>query len=211
MARLVVIDHEAANIHSVVKALEYVGARPLVTSEPSELARADGAVLPGVGASDAALRKLDYLGLTKRIREFGRSGRPLFGVCLGMQLLFPDSEEGEAEGIGLIDGTVIRLPNDQCGSPIKVPHMGWNEVVLLKDHPVFDGIPQGTYFYFVHSYYVDPDDNNVVLARTGYGVNFCSVLAKGNIIGTQFHPEKSADLGLKLYSNFASFALGRNM
>ena len=206
MARLVVIDHGAANIHSVVKALEYVGARPLVTSETSELARADGAVLPGVGTSDAALRKLDYLGLTKQIREFGRSGRPLFGICLGMQLLFPNSEEGELEGISLIDGTVIRLPNDQRGSPIKVPHMGWNRVEFChrdgQRHPALVDLPNGSHLYFVHSYYCVPVDKTLTVATTTYGLKFSAVIAKGEILGTQFHPEKSGDMGLTIYENF---------
>ena len=203
---IAVVDFGAGNLHSVAKALETVRCPVLVTSEPDEILDADGIILPGVGASPSAMNSLNAKGLVKTLKHIAERGTPFLGVCLGLQLLMGRSEEGDVDCLDIVQGRVRKFVG-----VLKVPHMGWNEVVLLEDHPVFDGIPQGTYFYFVHSYYVDPDDNNVVLARTGYGVNFCSVLAKGNIIGTQFHPEKSADLGLKLYSNFASFALGRNM
>lgn len=207
--RIVVINHRSANIHSVDKALRRVGANAIVSSSARDLESADGAVLPGVGSSDPALRALDELGLTEPTRAFARSGRPLLGVCLGMQLMFDRSEEGTLPGLGLIPGSVVRFPGtagDDGGMRLKIPHMGWNRVQLEsaanRRHPIFRNIPQGQHFYFVHSFICQPAEPQDVQARTEYGVSFVSAVARGEIVATQFHPEKSQALGLRLYENF---------
>lgn len=207
--RIVVINHQAANIHSVGKALERCGADVEITDSAGALLAADGAVLPGVGASDAAMRALGELALIEPIREFVRSGRPMLSVCLGMQILFPESDEGDLPGLGLVDGRVARFDVDgpKGGAPrLKVPHMGWNTVRFTapdaERHPVFRGIPDGSYFYFVHSYLCLPSNPGDIAATTDYGGTVCAAVVKGELIATQFHPEKSAELGLRIYANF---------
>jgi glutamine amidotransferase len=199
--KLVVVDYESGNLRSVAKALEQTGARPVISQEPNELLSADAAVLPGVGAGDAAMKALRKLGLVGPLREFAASGRPFMGVCLGLQLLMDSTDEGNAECLGIVPGRVTLLPPGQ-----KVPHMGWNSVKLSKKHPHLKDIPSGSYFYFVHSYYVRPEDSSLAIGITDYGVRFCSLLARDNIIATQFHPEKSGPMGLKLYRNFVEHA-----
>ncbi len=206
---IVVINHRAANIHSVSKALELCGADVEVTGSVEALLNADGALLPGVGAADAAMRALGELNLIEPIREFALSGRPLMSVCLGMQLLFPDSDEGKLPGLGIIDGRVTRFDVDQSvgdGPRLKVPHMGWNSVNFTAEdadrHPVFRGIPDGSYFYFVHSFHCLPSNPADNAATTEYGGPVCAAVVKGELIATQFHPEKSADRGLQIYTNF---------
>ncbi len=203
MTRLpvVVIDYGAGNVRSVAKALEAVGAAPRITGDPGEVARAEALVLPGQGACDAAMRSLEARGLTQTVRDAIAGGRPFFGVCLGLQLLFESTEEGDAECLGVVMGKVQRLPVG-----LKVPHMGWNTVEFKAEHPVFDGVPSGSYFYFVHSYYPNPSLQGDVAATTSYGIDFCCAVARGNMVATQFHPEKSGALGLKLYSNFVALA-----
>ena len=199
---LVVIDYGAGNLRSVAKAFASLGQEPTVTSSPSALSRADAVVLPGVGAAGDTMRSLERLGLIEPIRRYVASGRPFFGVCLGMQVLFSTSEEGgEQPCLGLVPGRVRRLPPG-----LKVPHMGWNQVRQLRRHPLYADIADESYFYFVHSYYCEPEDASVAIGETLYGVPFCSVLARDNIVATQFHPEKSADVGLRLYRNFLEMA-----
>lgn len=211
--RIVILNTRAANVHSVEKALRKVGGDPLVTSDPADLASADAAVLPGVGASDSVMRALNTMGLAQPVREFAASGKPLLCVCVGLQVLFDASEEGKLPGLGLVEGSVRIIPTgmtDETGARMKVPHMGWNEVVFTgaesQRHPVFAGIPQGSHFYFVHSYRCVPDKESDVAATTMYGVNICAAIARGNVVGTQFHPEKSGDVGLKIYENFLDLA-----
>jgi glutamine amidotransferase len=211
--RIVVLNTRAANVHSVEKALRKVGADPVVTSDPAELASADAAVLPGVGASDAVMTALNTLGMTEPVKEFAASGKPLLCVCVGLQVLFESSEEGELPGLGLVDGNVQLIPTgmiDELGAAMKVPHMGWNEVQFTGDdanlNPMFKDIPQGSHFYFVHSYRCVPDQKEEVAATSNYGVEICAAVARGNIVGTQFHPEKSGDVGLKIYQNFLDLA-----
>jgi len=200
----VVVDYEAGNLRSVAKALEAVGARPKVSGDPKELDAARIVVLPGVGAGDAAMCALETRGLVEPIRRYVASGRPFLGVCMGLQLLMDETEEGKARCLGIVPGRVRRLPAGQ-----KVPHMGWNQVALSREHPVFAGIAGGGNFYFVHSYYADPTDGELAIGRTDYGVSFCSVLARGNLVATQFHPEKSGQRGLQVYANFLRFARER--
>jgi glutamine amidotransferase len=211
--RIVVLNTRAANVHSVEKALRKVGADPIVTSDPAELATADAAVLPGVGASDAVMTALKNLDMLEPIKEFAASGKPLLCICVGLQVLFESSEEGELPGLGLVDGNVQLIPNgmtDELGSAMKVPHMGWNEVQFTDDeterNPMFKGIPQGSHFYFVHSYRCVPDQQAEIAASTNYGVEICAAVARGNVVGTQFHPEKSGDVGLQIYKNFLDLA-----
>jgi len=207
--KIVVLNTRAANVHSVEKALRKVGADPLVTSDPTELSDADAAVLPGVGASDAVMGALNRMGLSEPVKQFSATGKPLLCVCVGLQVLLDSSEEGELDGLGLVPGSVQQIPTgmtDSLGAPMKVPHMGWNQVTFAGNenerHPVFKEIPQGSDFYFVHSYRCVPSDENDIAAQTEYGVPVCAAVVKGNVVGTQFHPEKSGEIGLKIYENF---------
>ena len=199
--KLVVIDYESGNLRSVAKALESAGVTPQVTGDPAQLRTADAVVLPGVGSGPAAMAALRERGLVEPLRDYVASGRPFLGVCLGLQLLLERTDEGDAPCLGIIPGKVLRLPPG-----LKVPHMGWNSVRFNDEHPVFRGIPQDSYFYFVHSYYAAPADGAGVAGVTEYGVPFCSVYAKDNVVATQFHPEKSAGLGLRIYENFVALA-----
>lgn len=194
---IVIVDYGAGNLRSVAKALEKVGFPGKVTQSPQEVLQAKGVILPGVGSSGSAMAALQGLGLVDALRETAASGTPFFGVCLGLQLLLESSEEDPRPCLGVLKGRVR-----QFAPGLKVPHMGWNQVFAAKEHPVFQGVPDGSYFYFVHSYYAEPADPSVVLGTTEYGVTFCSALAKGNLVATQFHPEKSGLLGLRLYENF---------
>jgi glutamine amidotransferase len=203
---LVIVDYGAGNLRSVAKAYERLGASPRVTSSPATVESADLLVLPGVGAAADTMSSLTRLGLVEPIRRYVASGRPFFGVCLGLQVLLDGSEEGGwQECFGLIPGIVRRFSPqtaDAAGARLKVPHMGWNEVTQRSPHPLFDGVPDGAFFYFVHSYFAEPSDPSSVAGQTEYGVTFASVLARENVVATQFHPEKSGDHGLRLYANF---------
>ena len=197
---IAIVDYKAGNIRSVQKALEHSGASASITSDPGAIERADALVFPGQGANDSSMRQLKARGLVNPIKDFISSGKPFLGVCLGLQLLMESSEEGVEPGLGVLEGQVRRfLPNG-----LKVPHMGWNEVDFHIEHPVFEGIPDGSHFYFVHSYYADPEDKGVVAGTTSYGIEFCSAVAWDNVVAVQFHPEKSGDIGLKMYRNFAA-------
>ena len=200
--KLVVIDYESGNLRSVAKALESIGVSPIVTGDARQIAAADAVVLPGVGSGPAAMDALRQRNLVEPIRECVASGRPFLGVCLGLQLLLDRTEEGGADCLGSVAGRVRRLPDG-----LKVPHMGWNSVRFNREHPVFKGIPQDSHFYFVHSYYAAPDDETWVAGTTDYGVSFCSIYAKDNVVATQFHPEKSGRMGLRIYQNFVTFAV----
>jgi glutamine amidotransferase len=198
---IVLVDYGAGNMRSVQRALEAVGQQPLVTSDPRDLRHAPGLVLPGVGSAQDAMRALARLDLVGSLQDYAASGRPFLGVCVGQQLLFDGSEEGGGvECLRILPGTVRRFPAD---SGLKVPQIGWNTVHFRYDHPLLGGIPSDSYFYFVHSYYVDPAEPEMTLGETDYGIDFASIVARENVVATQFHPEKSADLGLRLYANFA--------
>jgi len=200
--KVVVVDYGAGNLHSVSRAVVNAGTRPLVTSNPSYLDDAEAVIVPGVGAAADTMSNLRRTGFVEPIRDYISSGRPFLGVCMGQQALFDVSEEGgEHECLGILQGRVVRFSNG-----LKVPHMGWNQVRILKQHPIFDGVDDGSYFYFVHSYYPQPADPGVVIGETEYGVNFASVIARDNIVATQFHPEKSGEAGLRMYSNFLKIA-----
>ena len=205
--KLVVVDYESGNLRSVSRALETCGVSPLVTGNPADLDDADAVVLPGVGAGPAAMAALNQRGLSGPLREFAESGRPFLGICLGLQLLLDwTDEEPGADCLGIVPGSVRRLPDQGNGTSLKIPHMGWNSVALTVDHPALHGIDTGSYFYFVHSFYAQPARHDGVVGQTEYGLPFCSVYAKGNLVATQFHPEKSGPVGLRIYRNFVAMA-----
>ena len=200
MVRMAIVDYGVGNLHSIQRGLELAGAQTKVTHEPAEIAAADAIVLPGVGAFKSAMQELganfDVIG------QAVSAGRPLLGICLGMQLLLTWSEEdGYTEGLGLIPGEVVKLPRIQ-----KVPHMGWNSLKIEREHPFLAGIQSDTHVYFVHSYFVRPEDEATVLATTVHGIEFPAVVARGSVIGTQFHPEKSGAAGLQMIRNFVGIA-----
>ena len=198
--RIAIIDYGAGNLRSVAKAFERLGHAPCVTSSPAEVLAANAVVFPGVGAAGDTMRNLTGLGLADAVREVIARRKPFFGVCLGFQLLFESSEEGNAECLGILKGHVRRF-----GPGLKVPHMGWNQVHQTFPHPLFTGIPPSGHFYFVHSYYPEPADRSLVAGETDYSRRFCSVLVQGNLVATQFHPEKSGEIGLRLYQNFLRY------
>lgn len=192
-----IVNYQAGNLRSVQKALEQFGARALITSNVKDIKEADALVFPGQGAIDSSMTQLRESNLIEPLVEYIGSGKPFLGVCLALQLLLEESEEGKEPGLGIIEGKVRKLP-----SGVKVPHMGWNMVKLQAEHPVLSGIPNESYFYFVHSYYAEPEDQSIIAATTHYGIEFCSAVAWDNVIATQFHPEKSGRIGLKIYQNF---------
>lgn len=201
---IAVIDYGAGNLHSITKALERQGLEVRVTESPRTLDAAEALIVPGDGAFGPASARLRELGFAERIRGYVRSGRPFLGVCLGMQLLFDESEEdGVHGGLGLLPGRVVRLPGG-----VKVPHMGWNQLRILRPSPLLDGIATGAYVYFVHSYHAVPRDPALVAATAEYGGSVAAVVGRDNLWATQFHPEKSGEVGLQMLANFARWAVG---
>ncbi len=201
---IAIIDYGAGNLCSVVNAVSRLGYEARVTDRPDEVMSARAVILPGVGAAADTMAGLRKLGLEGPIKGYIAEGRPFLGVCIGLQVLFSGTEEGGwNECLGIIPGAVRKF------SPgLKVPHMGWNQVKQKFAHPIFAGIADEANFYFVHSYYVEPEDRSLVAGTTDYGVTFCSVIARENLVATQFHPEKSGEVGLKIYDNFIRIALG---
>jgi len=199
---IAIIDYGAGNLRSVEKALEKLGFKCIVTSDPSEIASSKGIILPGVGAYDSAVKELASKDLVGLIKESALSGKPFLGLCLGMQLLFENSEEGEAEGFGVLKGSVKRFDPSKTSGGLKVPHMGWNNISIKKTSPIMHGISESSQVYFVHSYYCAPSDNGDILTTTDYGGEFVSSVSRGNMFALQFHPEKSGDTGLKMLKNF---------
>ena len=195
MKTVAIFDYGVGNMHSIRRGIEMAGAAAKITTDKNDFRKADAIVLPGVGAFKAAKGLLEPA--SDLLREEVEKGKPLLGVCLGMQLLFEWSEEGDIPGLGLIEGKVVKLP-----SKVKVPHMGWNSVKRERKHAFLEGVPSGSYAYFVHSYCAKPSDAKAVIGTTDYGLKFPSIVASGSMVGTQFHPEKSGELGLKMLSNF---------
>jgi len=198
---IAIINYGMGNLRSVQAGLEHIGQRAFVTDDPQEVMNAPAVVLPGVGAFRDAIEKLEQTGMGDAFREAVQSGKPCLGVCLGLQLLFSESEEGGVyHGLGIIPGKVVRFSDR-----LKVPHMGWNQLNIKNpDAPIFRDIPEGSYMYFVHSYYVQPEDSAVIAATTDYGIEFTSMIARDNLFAMQFHPEKSQEIGLCLLRNFGS-------
>ncbi len=207
MNKIVVVDYGMGNLRSVAQALMHVApeAEVTVSAEADAIRAADRIVLPGQGAMPDCMQSLRDSGLLEALMEAVQN-KPLFGVCVGEQMLFDSSEEGDARCLGLLPGKVVKFQLDgqiqPDGSRFKVPQMGWNQVRQLKPHPIWDGVADGSYFYFVHSYYAVPDQIDHALGKTVYGLPFCCAAGRDNIFATQFHPEKSASAGLQLYKNF---------
>ncbi len=207
--QVAIVDYGMGNLFSVQQALEHVGLRAHRTSSSSDLLGADGVILPGVGAFGDAMATLRRLGLVEVLHEVAASGRPLVGICLGMQLLMTQSHEfGRHQGLGLIDGDVVRFEAPQeGGATMKVPQVGWNRITRRDrswEQTWLEGLQDGTFLYFVHSFYVTPRDPSVVLSTSRYGhIEFCSSLQQGNLIASQFHPERSGPQGLRMYRNLA--------
>jgi glutamine amidotransferase len=203
--KVTVIDYGAGNLGSVTNALARLGYDYVITGNPADMENAAAVILPGVGAAGDTVKKLEESGLAAAITSRIAADKPLFAICVGLQVMLGNTEEnGIHRCLGIVPGNVKKLP-----AGLKVPHMGWNQVNRKMEHPIFAGIPDGTNFYFVHSYYADPDDKSVIAATTDYGVSFCSMIIKDNLIATQFHPEKSGEIGLRMYTNFLNMAFNQ--
>ena len=201
---IAIIDYEMGNLRSVQKGFEKVGHSAIVTSDAAQIRSASRVVLPGVGAFEDAMDALKRRDLIEPILEQIQAGKPFLGICLGLQLLFEKGfEGGEHEGLGLLAGTVNRF---ELPESYKVPHMGWNQIKIRQSAPILETIADGGYFYFVHSYFVAPSDDSCVALETDYGVDFCSMIWRDNLYATQFHPEKSQELGLRILKNFAELS-----
>jgi glutamine amidotransferase len=202
--RVIVLDYGAGNLRSVARAVEHAGVVADIACDPRALDDADAVVMPGVGAAADTMRNLREHGFVEPLRRYIKDGRPFLGVCMGFQALLSVSEEGgEHKCLGVVPGRVRKLPSTNGGGTVlKIPHMGWNRVAQTRQHPFFAGVPDGSYFYFVHSYYPDPEDETLVIGQTEYGVTFASAIGRDRLVATQFHPEKSGAAGLQLYKNF---------
>ncbi|HEX8988396.1 MAG TPA: imidazole glycerol phosphate synthase subunit HisH [Rhodocyclaceae bacterium] len=204
MTTVAVVDYGMGNLRSVAKAIEHVApaAQVIVTADPRAVAAADRVVVPGQGAMPDCMRELKARGLDAAVIEAARN-KPFLGICIGLQMLFEHSEEGDVAGLAILPGRVRRFPQElMTAQALKVPHMGWNQVSQAESHPLWNGIEDGARFYFVHSYYVEPASPDAIAGSTGYGINFTSAVSRANIFATQFHPEKSAQAGLRLLANF---------
>jgi imidazole glycerol-phosphate synthase subunit HisH len=199
---IAIVDYGMGNLRSVQKAFEKIGATARVVPFPRDLANARGIVLPGVGAFGQAMDNLRAIGWIDPLRDACARGVPFIGICLGMQLLFESSEEmGQHEGLGILRGEVKRFSGE-----LKVPQMGWNQIHIQRSSPLLRDVAEGSYAFFVHSYYCAPRDSDIILATTEYGIEFASMVGRGNVFGAQFHPEKSQSVGLKMLENFAAMA-----
>jgi len=197
-----IVDYKMGNLASVINAFKSLGEDAILESNPDNLSKYDKLILPGVGAFGDAMTHLKSNGMDKAVKDYVNSGKPLLGICLGMQLLFDSSQEfGDTKGLGLIEGEVVAFDKSKFDHPLKVPHMGWNELFIQKDTPLFDGLDKEFYLYFVHSFHIRCDDKYAI-GKTYYGYEFVSAVQKDNIYGIQPHPEKSHENGLKIIKNF---------
>ena len=203
---IAIIDYGMGNLRSVQKGFEKIGFEALITNDPQVVLGAERVVLPGVGAFRDCMHNLEQGGFVEPILKIITEGRPFLGICVGMQLLFTDSVEfGLYNGLNVVPGHVLRFPDQMtvAGEKLKVPQMGWNQLSIKRHPPLLEGIDNGSNVYFVHSYYVKPDDDGVIATTTDYGIEFCSAIWKDNVVATQFHPEKSQAIGLRILKNFA--------
>jgi glutamine amidotransferase len=203
-----IVDYKGGNLASVARALEHLGHRWEITDKPERVRGAERVILPGVGAAGATMENLNRLGIAEVLRnDVAAGGKPFLGICIGIQVLLDYSEEDNTRCLGIIPGRVVRYPSSLDGRLLKVPQIGWNRVRQVGQHPLFSGVPDGTYFYFVNSYYPVPEDPVVTVGTCDYGVSFTAALARGNVVATQFHLEKSGASGLRLLDNFCSCEL----
>ena len=211
-----IIDYKMSNLHSVEAACMAVGLDAVITSNPKDILESNATILPGVGGFGGAMRNIRKLGLDSTIKDFVSSGKPLFGVCLGLQLLFDSSEEfGSHQGLGLLKGSARKFkPSSTDGDKYPVPQIGWNKIYPGKqkwNSTFMEDCSEGDYMYFVHSYYIEPEDKNIILSNTVYGdLEYCSSVNEGNVFATQFHPEKSGDKGISIYSSFRDYLRKNN-
>lgn len=210
--KVAIVDYGLGNLFSINQACEHVGLESIITSDPASIASADALILPGVGAFGDAMKSLTENRLIQPVLDFVQTGKPFMGICLGMQLLFTESEEfGAHKGLNLIEGKIVRFPEkNRDGNIIRVPQIQWNRIYknddLLWNNSVLKGIPEGAYMHFVHSYYAVPENKNTILSYSEYeGVRYASAVVKGNITGIQYHPEKSAEQGIQMYQNWANY------
>ncbi len=200
---IAIIDYGAGNLRSVANAVRKVGYRPEITKNPQDILDATAVVFPGVGAAPDTMDSLQSLHLIDVIKQRIHQKKPLLSICIGLQILFSQTEEGDCHKcLGIFPGDVKKLP-----PALKIPHIGWNQVKQTISHSVFEGIPDNTNFYFVHSYYAEPQDASIIAGTTDYGKTFCSMIIKDNLLATQFHPERSGEYGLRIYANFLNRAM----
>ena len=202
---IAIIDYEAGNLTSVARALTYLGYKNEITSTAETILNAERVIFPGVGAAKATMQTLQKRGLNEVLKDFFRTGKPMLGICIGIQILFKHSEEEDAECLNLLPGYVKKYPTTATKTQtetLKVPQIGWNEVYQTKPHAIFKDVPNPAHFYFVNSYYPEPASADIVIGKTKYGLEFCSAIAHDNLIATQFHLEKSGRVGLKMLNNF---------
>lgn len=204
--KIAIVDYKMCNLFSVEHACRYAGGDPIITSDPGEIESADAVILPGVGAYKDAMDNIRSIGIDASLEKVIARNRPFLGICLGFQLLFTSSEEfGMSSGLGILDGLVKRFPTEHDGNRLKVPQIGWNQIEKAKETPFLTGIRENEYMYFVHSFYVEPKDEGLTATRTVYsGFNYCSSVSSDYLFACQFHPEKSAAEGMKIYSNWIS-------
>ena len=196
--KITIIDYGAGNVRNVFRAIDQLGVKPIISADPKDILSSDGVILPGVGAAQDTMNYLSEKNLIEPIKQYINANNYFLGVCMGLQALFDYSlEGGRQQCLGIIPGKIVRFPDD-----LVVPHMGWNQVKVVKKHKLIDGISDKEYFYFVHSFYPEPSSSEVVIATSHYGSNFPSIVAQNNVYATQFHPEKSGDIGLRIYKNF---------
>ena len=204
---IAIIDYGAGNIQSVCKAMKFIGCDCVVTRDKNEIMQADGTILPGVGSFGDTMDTMSEYGIKDTVIEYISTGKPFLGICLGLQLLFPSSEESpNAKGLGIFDGAITKIPS---GEGLKIPHIGWNSIEINKNSRLFKGIENNSFVYFVHSYFLNASDKSIVAAQTEYGVKIDAAVEKNNVFATQFHPEKSGETGLRILRNFADIVNGR--
>ncbi|MDG2101771.1 MAG: imidazole glycerol phosphate synthase subunit HisH [Dehalococcoidales bacterium] len=200
MPDISILNTKSANFHSVKKAIDLYNKQNIITSDINEINNSKGLIIPGVSSTDTVMQNIKDLNLEKIILDFYSSGKPILCICVGMQILFENSEEGVKPGLGIIEGSVKKIP--KLKNKFKVPHMGWNQLELVKESEIFKGISTNTNFYFVHSYFCDPLDEEIIIGKTNYSIQMCAAIQKNNLLAVQFHPEKSGKDGLKIYENF---------
>lgn len=206
---IAIIDYRAGNLTSVGRAVRHIGFECSITFRPEEILKADRVIFPGVGSAQKAMADLKELGLDDAIRSVVKAGKPVLGICLGTQIIFDWSDEGDTPCLGILPGKVVRFPDGLSTRQerLKIPHMGWNNVEPIQDHFIFTGISPDSRFYFVHSYYPEPAEAAHILGLTDYGISFASAICQDNLVAVQFHPEKSGRPGLKLLENFCKWSI----